>query len=132
MFAKSAIILAACVAGYLAMPQDYTPTDQSYQLPADAETLLYAPLDLSFSCEGQEYGYYADVSNACQVFHICLPIEDDAGAVIETAQWSFICGNGTIFDQATLACNYEQDSLPCADAPSLYNTVEFGVIPERK
>ena len=42
-----------------------------------------------------------------KVFHICLPIEDEAGAVLETAQWSFICGNGTVFDQANLVCNFE-------------------------
>ena len=127
MFAKCAVLLA-CVAGYLALPQ--SPSDQSYQLPADGEGLLYSPLSLAFSCEAREYGYYADVDNNCQIFHICLPLEDDAGAIIETAQWSFICGNGTIFDQSTLTCNYEQDSVPCAEAPSLYTTVEFGVIPD--
>ena len=37
-----------------------------------------------------------------QVFHICWPIQDDYGSVIETAHWSFICGNGTIFDQQIL------------------------------
>lgn len=132
MFTKSAILLLASAAGYMAAPQEYSPTDLSYQFADQAETLLYQPLDLGFSCAGQEYGYYADVANSCQVFHICLPIEDDAGSVIETAQWSFICGNGTVFDQATLVCNYEQDSIPCQDSPSLYNTVDFGVIPERK
>ena len=127
MFTKlAASVIAACMAGYMAQ----SPSDQSYQLPADGETLLYSPLSLAFSCEGQEYGYYADVDNNCQVFHICLPLEDDFGSIIETAQWSFICGNGTIFDQQTLTCNYEQDSVPCAEAPSLYNTVEFGVIPD--
>lgn len=62
------------------------------------------------------------------MFHICLPLEDDFGSILETAHWSFICGNGTIFDQQTLTCNYEQDSIPCDQAPSLYNTVEYGKI----
>ena len=129
MYAKLfSAALCASFALALALPQ--SPTDQSYQFAADAETLLFTPLSLSFSCEGREYGYYADVDNNCQVFHICLPIEDDFGAIVETAHWSFICGNGTIFDQQTLTCNYEQDSVPCAEAPSLYNTVEFGVIPD--
>eukprot|EP00095_Tigriopus_kingsejongensis_P007260 snap_masked-scaffold286_size222086-processed-gene-1.5 protein:Tk07260 transcript:snap_masked-scaffold286_size222086-processed-gene-1.5-mRNA-1 annotation:"cuticle protein" len=133
MFVKSvAIVFSACIAGYLAMPQVYpdgeSPNNQAYNLPADGETLLAQPLALSFSCDSREYGYYADVSNNCQIFHICLPIEDDAGAVIETAQWSFICGNGTMFDQQTLTCNYEQDSVPCDQAESLYNIVEFGKI----
>ncbi|TRY76626.1 hypothetical protein TCAL_07088 [Tigriopus californicus] len=129
MFKSVAIILSACVVGYLALPQQ-SPNDQSYLFPDQAETLLYTPLSLSFSCEAREYGYYADTDNNCQVFHICLPIEDDIGNVIETAQWSFICGNGTIFDQQTLTCNYEQDSIPCDQAASLYNTVEFGKIPD--
>jgi hypothetical protein len=103
-------------------------TALAYTFPADAETLLKTQLKTSFSCEGKAYGYYADVDNNCQVFHICLPIEDDAGAVIETAHWSFICGNQTIFDQATLTCNHEADALSCAEAPSLYGAVEFGKI----
>ena len=35
----------------------------------------------TFSCDGRPYGYYADVDNACMVFHICLPIPDDLGNV---------------------------------------------------
>ena len=42
--------------------------------------------------------------------------------------WSFICGNGTIFDQQILTCNYPQDSLPCDQAEAFYNLVEFGKI----
>ena len=99
-----------------------------YEFPADAESYLDAPLDTSFSCEGQEYGYYADVNNNCQVFHVCWPILSDLGDVVEYAQWSFICGNATIFDQSTLTCNYPQDSFPCEEAPSLYGAVEFGKI----
>ena len=46
-----------------------------------------------------------------QVFHICLPLLDETETVVlETAHWSFICGNGTVFDQGTLTCNYEQAS----------------------
>ena len=94
--------------------------------PADAETLLNrTPLQANFKCEGKAYGYYADVDNNCQVFHICLPIENDAGEVIETAHWSFICGNGTIFDQATLTCNHEADAFPCEKAATLYGATKF-------
>merc|ERR1711936_827838 len=79
---------------------------------------------------GQGYGYYADVQSGCQVFHICLPIEDNEGAVIETAKWSFFCGNGTVFDQETLTCNYPDNAFPCEESPSLYGAVEFGKIPD--
>ncbi|XP_047490362.1 uncharacterized protein LOC125039999 [Penaeus chinensis] len=84
----------------------------------------------TFSCEGLPYGYYADVDNACRVFHICLPIPDDLGQIVETAHFSFICGNQTIFDQQTLTCNHPQDAFPCDQAPSLYDikNAEFGRI----
>ena len=91
--------IAATVAALAIMAPLISSAPQSpanalaYTFPADAETLLKSQLKTSFSCDGKAYGYYADVDNNCQVFHICLPIEDDAGAVIETAHWSFICGN---------------------------------------
>ena len=65
-----------------------------------------------------------------QVFHICLPIEDNEGQVIETAKWSFFCGNATVFDQQTLTCNYPENAFPCEESPSLYGSVEFGKIPD--
>ena len=126
MFGK--IVLALALSAAAVVSQDRRPTDQSYLFAMDTDQFLYSPLVLSFSCEGREYGYYADAANNCQVFHICLPVEDDFGAVVETAHWSFICGNGTIFDQSTLVCNHPQDSLPCDKAESYYNQVLFGVI----
>ena len=67
-------------------------------------------------------------SHTFQVFHICLPIEDNEGQVIETAKWSFFCGNATVFDQETLTCNHPEDAFPCEESPSLYGAVEFGKI----
>jgi hypothetical protein len=133
MMSYKSFALPAAVAGLaalaLVMSAPQSPANAlAYSFPADAETLLKSPLKTGFKCDGQAYGYYADVENACQVFHICLPIEDDAGAVIETAHWSFICGNGTIFDQATLTCNHEADAFPCEEAPTLYGAVEFGKV----
>lgn len=128
MLAKVSIVLAACVAGYLAMPQDKSPNDQSFQFAMDTDQFLYQQLDLSFSCQGREYGYYADVANNCQVFHVCLPLYDDYGGLTETAHWSFICGNATVFDQVNLVCNHPQDALPCDQAESYYNQVAFGVV----
>lgn len=65
-----------------------------------------------------------------QVFHICLPIEDNEGQVIETAKWSFFCGNGTVFDQESLTCNWPENAFPCEESPSLYGATEFGKIPD--
>jgi len=115
---------AASVVVAFAAPQ----SSGAYQLPADADVILGGEPVAAFSCENQPYGYYADVANNCQLFHICLPIEDDAGAVIETAQWTFLCGNGTVFDQQTLTCNFPDDAFPCEESASLFGAVEFGKI----
>lgn len=130
-FALASVALMASVYVAVAMPQVPQGSGGAYQFPSEAESILSTvPVVESFTCEGQAYGYYADVANNCEVFHICLPIEDDAGAVIEYAQWSFVCGNGTIFDQQTLTCNYPTDAFPCEEAASLYGAVEFGKIEE--
>jgi hypothetical protein len=100
-------------------------------LPAGNEEVLSRSYDqTAFSCEGQAYGYYADVDSGCEIFHICLPIEDNEGQVIEYAKWSFFCGNQTVFDQQTLTCNHPENALPCEESPSLYGAVEFGKIEE--
>ena len=44
------------------------------------------------------YGYYADVANDCQLFHVCYPVAYPDGQE-EIMKWSFICPNQTIFDQ---------------------------------
>jgi len=35
-------------------------------------------------------------------------------------QYSFICGNNTVFDQLTLTCNHVEDSIPCESSPDFY------------
>ena len=47
------------------------------------------------------YGYYADVANECQLFHVCYPVLYPDGQQ-EMIKWSFICPNQTIFDQVTI------------------------------
>ena len=61
-----------------------------------AQDLTVIPEDLSFSCEGRAYGYYADPATNCQVFHICLGDGD--------IKWSFLCPNQTIFNQVSISC----------------------------
>ena len=36
-------------------------------LPAGSDAVLSSPFVESFSCEGQAYGYFADVENNCEV-----------------------------------------------------------------
>lgn len=91
---------------------------------------LYGNLRSSFSCNGQVYGYYADLDTDCRVFHICLPVTYPDGRA-ETLQWSFFCGNQTVFDQSQLACVHAEDAIPCRDSTQwLYRNDDFGVIPE--
>ncbi|XP_059083499.1 uncharacterized protein LOC131880806 [Tigriopus californicus] len=100
----------------------------AFDLPSGANDLLNVqPVNMEFNCEGRKYGYYGDINNDCQLFHICLPIEDADGNVIDTNHWTFLCSNGTIFDQQTLSCNYISDSFPCEESESLYGTVMFGL-----
>ena len=58
-----------------------------------------------------------------RLFHVCVPLEDDAGAIIETQQFSFFCGNTTVFSQDSLTCNHAADAFPCAESEGLYDAV---------
>ncbi|KAL0126202.1 hypothetical protein PUN28_004968 [Cardiocondyla obscurior] len=63
----------------------------------------------SFSCRGLRGGYYADLETNCQVFHIC-----DNGRKI-----SFLCPNGTIFQQSQLICDW-WFKVDCSKSTELY------------
>lgn len=106
---------------FMSFAQDF----QGYNFASDTEALLNQPLVEEFSCEGRTYGYYADIFNNCQVFHICWPKMNELEEEIGMNQWSFICGNQTVFDQATLTCNHISDAFPCEESESLYNNVEY-------
>lgn len=73
---------------------------QLLTLPSNA-TSIRLDISDSFSCEGREYGYYADVENDCQLFHVCLPITYSDGHR-QTFRWSFICPEETIFNQVSI------------------------------
>merc|ERR1712222_261909 len=88
-------------------------------LVSDADTIRRNIVD-DFSCEGRVYGYYADVANDCQLFHVCYPVAYPDGQE-EMIKWSFICPNGTIFDQAHLVCSFPLDAIPCEEAPNFYD-----------
>ncbi|XP_017848282.1 uncharacterized protein LOC108603737 isoform X2 [Drosophila busckii] len=50
----------------------------------------------TFSCRSYGNGYFADMETDCQVFHICE----------EGRKISFLCPNGTIFQQSELTCDW--------------------------
>merc|ERR1712156_406028 len=96
--------LVVCGVGLLVMGQD----------------LAEIPADLTFSCEGRPYGYYADPATNCQVFHICLGDGD--------IKWSFLCPNQTIFNQQYFVCDYAIN-VECNNAESFYNlNANFGQV----
>lgn len=66
-------------------------------LPSNA-TAIRADITDTFSCDGKIYGYYADVDNDCQIFHICLPVTYADGKE-NMFRWSFVCPDETIFSQ---------------------------------
>merc|ERR1711862_677263 len=69
-----------------------------------------------FSCEGQvDGGYYADPEAECQAFHICTA--DGAGSL---AKYSFLCPNGTLFNQNYFICDW-WFNFDCATAEDLYS-----------
>ena len=73
--------------------------------------------ETEFSCEGQVIGgYYADPSAECQVFHVCATDSADAGP---NSKWSFLCPNGTIFNQNYFICDW-WFNFDCSEAEGLY------------
>ena len=72
----SRLLFATLAAALVAM----VTARMAYQL-ADGVQDIVPNLVESFSCDGRPYGYYADVSNNCQLFHICVPVLDAAGEV---------------------------------------------------
>merc|ERR1711879_592816 len=69
-----------------------------------------------FSCEGQvEGGYYADPESECQAFHVCTA--DGQGGL---AKYSFLCPNGTVFNQNYFICDW-WFNFDCAEAEGLYS-----------
>ena len=63
-------------------------------------------------------GYYADPEAQCQVFHICTA--DGQGGL---AKYSFLCPNGTIFNQNYFICDW-WFNFDCAEAEGLYSLNE--------
>lgn len=78
------------------MPE-HLPPPQLLTLPSNA-TSIRTDISDSFYCDGRDYGYYADVENDCQIFHVCLPVTYSDGRN-QTFRWSFICPEETIFNQ---------------------------------
>jgi len=110
------------------------------RLPDNA-TLIRPYIDDSFDCQGRKYGYYADVANECQVFHVCVPLKEIHAADAAVARvpdvtyhFSFICNKYTIFSQDSLTCAWTKEALPCSEAESFrqQHDYEWFKIPAKK
>lgn len=51
-------------------------------------------------------GYYADTETRCQVFHVCTSIPN-----ADPIKASFLCPNGTLFNQEAFVCQWYQFNL---------------------
>merc|ERR1712062_640032 len=78
---------------------------------------IYAEVPESgFACDGQvDGGYYADPEADCQAFHICT-----AGGAGGLAKYSFLCPNGTLFNQNYFICDW-WFNFDCSTAEELYS-----------
>ncbi|KAM7282938.1 putative cuticular protein [Ixodes scapularis] len=90
---------------------------EAYDLPDGAE-LIVGSIKTSFTCPAK-IGYFADVDNNCQIFHVCNPVTYPDGKS-EVLQYSFFCGNQTVFNQLSLTCAWPEEAVPCKNAPDFF------------
>merc|ERR1712106_525159 len=140
-FTLLAICVVSCVSGQRSGRQEAVPVYDQYQGAAsdDAGALtsddplagltnntpgvpgedypIYSEVpETAFACDGQvDGGYYADSEAECQVFHICTA--DGAGSL---AKYSFLCPNGTLFNQNYFVCDW-WFNFDCSTAEELYS-----------
>merc|ERR1719420_1547821 len=102
---------ASDASGALDMLQNAIPGVPGEDYPIYAEVP-----ESGFTCEGQvDGGYYADPEAECQAFHICTA--DGAGGL---AKYSFLCPNGTLFNQNYFICDW-WFNFDCSTAEELYS-----------
>ncbi|GFX04440.1 chitin-binding type-2 domain-containing protein [Trichonephila clavipes] len=116
-FIMKAVILCAlaCIAVVAAKSRSKRA---AFELPDGAE-LLVGSVRTSFACPAGAEGYYADTENNCQIFHVCHTVLEEDGSS-ETQQFSFLCGNQTMFNQLSFTCSMPEDAVPCPEAPNFF------------
>merc|ERR1711868_323401 len=102
---------ASDAADPLAMLQSAVPG-----VPGEDYPIYTEVPESGFACDGQvDGGYYADPEAECRAFHICAA--DGAGGL---AKYSFLCPNGTLFNQNYFICDW-WFNFDCATAEDLYS-----------
>ncbi|XP_042206416.1 U-scoloptoxin(01)-Cw1a-like [Homarus americanus] len=116
--------MAGCVAALPGLRRRRDSTSLFYELPSNA-SLILGDILAGFDCSDLAYGYYADEANNCAIFHVSLPYID-FGQII-TRHFSFMCGEGTVFDQERFVCDFHQSALACSQSASFRKSnVYFG------
>merc|ERR1719513_373887 len=69
--------------------------------PGEDYPIYSSPPDTSFLCDGFIEGYYADPEAECQAFHVCA----DVALTGDLTKYSFLCPNGTLFNQQYFICD---------------------------
>lgn len=90
---------------------------EAYDLPDGAE-LVVGNIKTTFQCP-EKNGYFADVDNDCLIFHVCNVVTHADGRT-EVQQFSFFCGNQTMFNQLSLTCAFPEEAVPCQNAPEFF------------
>ncbi|XP_065558730.1 uncharacterized protein LOC136026270 [Artemia franciscana] len=90
--------------------------------PGESYPTFHSVPRTNFNCAGKVPGYYADVESRCQGWHYC----DDTGHFE-----SFLCPNGTIYDQAKRVCDW-WFSVDCSLTEQFHEVnKDLYIIPER-
>ncbi|KAM8711018.1 hypothetical protein ACLKA7_017619 [Drosophila subpalustris] len=120
---SSIFIVVAVVLGLLLATNCVNGQIDGYVAGEDYPAYDAVPRDLAFNCQGRQPGYYADTETRCQVWHWCLH---------SGHQYSFLCPNGTVFNQAVRVCDW-WSNVNCDSSEQLYrNNEELYRIPERQ
>merc|ERR1712223_485342 len=110
-------LLAASAGALLMLLQTSSGQEDVVGLAVGSDSILSAPYVDSFSCEGQAYGYFADVQNNCEVFHICYPLTDETGRITEYLKWSFFCGTGPCLTRRAWCVTTPRTPSPARSRP---------------
>ncbi|KAK4005501.1 hypothetical protein OUZ56_007209 [Daphnia magna] len=112
LYSLSAVIDCAIVEGNKTpgeLQRQSTRIGRKLLATADYPTFPVVP-PTAFRCSPGNPGYFADTEGLCQVFHLCQ---------IDGRHDSFLCPNGTLFNQKHFVCDWWYN-VDCAAAPSLY------------
>ena len=72
--------------------------------PGQDYPILSTVPQTSFDCQGKVFGgFYADPETDCQAYHVCLQEAEDPALLFPI---SFLCPNGTIFQQEIFTCEW--------------------------